>query len=690
MASLGESIPSISQEERQAFERGKVLAAKHFTHAEGVGPTLNAVSCAACHERPVIGGASSLYRNYVLTDHVIIRAYGYGSGISARPAVDHAIASTAQRNAVPLFGMGLLQEISDHEIMQREDPDDLNADGISGRANYEGSKLGRFGLKAQSADIASIVRHSLLNHMGITTQNETDTDDIADPELSDNDLSDLVSFATQLAAPQLDPLSTTSTRGQSQFINFGCNACHTPSLLSPRGPLHLFSDLLLHDMGPDLADGITMQRASGSEFRTQPLWGIAATGPYLHDGRASSIKEAIVMHGGEAEASRTKFQAAGPDDQNALLVFLKSLGGSYAKSQGLLPPNTPMPEAGSLGGPSETLIPYIEKIFLAGRRLFDADIGISQGLGSPRFNADSCRACHFQPAIGGAGPNDVNVIRHGILSDGLFQTPAGGTILHKHTAIHNGAVFADPTINVFEHRQTPSLLGLGLVDKIPDNAILHNEDPTDQNADGISGRAAILQDGRLGRFGWKAQVPSLAEFMRDATSAELGITVMHQAPLTFGREHDDDLVDDPEFSSDADMRNLLVFVAALGPPLPGPRGATEQKGEQIFGTLGCDSCHIPSLDGSGTPVLLYSDLLLHAILPEDALGIEDGPAGIHEFRTPPLWGIAQTAPYLHSGAADTLEEAIEGHAGEGEASRNKFRNLSVEDKNALIAFLKAL
>jgi CxxC motif-containing protein (DUF1111 family) len=328
--------------------------------------------------------------------------------------------------------------------------------------------------------------------------------------------------------------------------------------------------------------------------------------------------------------------------------------------------------------------------FETARVVFDTEFGRRAGLGGPRFNGDSCRACHFEPMIGGAGPLGVNVMRHGILDqDGEFVAPAVGTILHRELALDNQTNLPQAEANIFEHRQTPPLFGLGLVDAISDAAILANADPDDTLVpDGISGRASWTDGNRLGRFGWKAQVPSLEEFVRDAVTNELGMTLPYVEGLTFGRIQDNDGVADPELTqTDADL--MLFFMQALAPPprLEGSASDPEvAAGEQVFADIGCASCHLPELEG----VALYSDLLLHEILPAEAAGIEDTSANMWEFRTAPLWGLHASGPYMHDGRAETVAAAIEQHAAEGAAARDAFAALGQADRDALLAFLASL
>jgi CxxC motif-containing protein (DUF1111 family) len=198
-----------------------------------------------------------------------------------------------------------------------------------------------------------------------------------------------------------------------------------------------------------------------------------------------------------------------------------------------------------------------------------------------------------------------------------------------------------------------------------------------------------LDDGRVGRFGWKANIPSVREFVRDALSNEVGLTVPAEAGLTFGFTSDSDGIGDPEIGLD-ELDALEYFLLQLAPPAQQADAATAASGLAIFEDIGCASCHVPALEGADGPVPLYSDLLLHAVGPSDRPGIPDGAANQDQFRTPPLWGLSNTAPYLHDGSATTVEAAIRAHEGEASASRLAFETLDADDVAALIAFLEAL
>ncbi|MCG5053582.1 MAG: hypothetical protein KA712_11530 [Myxococcales bacterium] len=745
-APLGEIMPLATPAQRDTFDRGRAVVLRRFAPADGLGPNFNVVSCVACHEKPVVGGSAGRYRNFLLVaqrlsddsytplgingvqDHYTL---GPGGRVPSQPAIN----VSALRSPIPMFGVGLIAELPEDAIVRHADESDADGDGISGRPNFDRGFVGRFGRKSQTVSIEGFIRGPLMNHLGITSvplseaaraelpvasprfsrsamaltvqgpgaldvhvlaqaaapdQPTVDADGVPDPELSEQDLFDLVSFSMLLAAPEPDPPTPASEAGRAIFARLGCPACHVPSLRGPRGELPLYSDLLLHDMGPELADGIQMGIATGREFRTQPLWGVAAGAPYLHDGRADTLDEAVRAHGGEAARAQEAYVALAPADRALLEAFLLSLGGRTQASAGLLEPGAAAPQAGQPGGPVSGLSADQAARFARGRRLFDHEFGAAGGLG-PEFNGDSCRACHFDPALGGAGPADVDVTRQAIRgADGQVTPPARGTMAHK-LQLAGVRPAVDTLANVFETRQTPTLFGLGLAGRIPEAQLVARADPFDADGDGISGRVHRLPDGRLGRFGWKADVPSLAEFVRDALTNELGLTLPPEAGLSFGVLADADAVPDPEIDREA-MADLLFFLENLGPPPGQSRDPeAEAQGAQLFRDLRCDACHVPVMtDERGQVVPLFSDLLLHDVAPEGAEGIPGGEASGREFRTPPLWGVGDTSPYMHHGRAFTLEAALAAHNGEAAASAQAYSALPPEARLRLLAFLRSL
>tara|TARA_B100000029_G_scaffold504531_1_gene583561 strand:+ start:375 stop:2294 length:1920 start_codon:yes stop_codon:yes gene_type:complete len=249
-----------------------------------------------------------------------------------------------------LVGLGLLEAIPDSVITKAADPDDRDQDGISGRIQVVvdpetgQNRLGRFGHKAGQARLRHQIAAAFNSDMGVTSpvfpvaEGDATT---GTTELSARELDQITRYVSTLgvnARRQLgDPVVR---RGETLFATSGCAKCHTPRFQTgPHHPLaelrgqeiQPYTDLLLHDMGPGLADNLGEQRATGAEWRTPPLWSIGLTlgvsggESYLHDGRARSLQEAILWHGGEAKSSRNAFMGFSARDRDAVIRFLKSL-----------------------------------------------------------------------------------------------------------------------------------------------------------------------------------------------------------------------------------------------------------------------------------------------------------------------------------------------------------------------------
>ncbi len=380
-----------------------------------------------------------------------------------------------------------------------------------------------------------------------------------------------------------------------------------------------------------------------------------------------------------------------------VLVLISTLLVISGVNGEIIDDDTPVPPVGAMGGPDRVLDANELEQWIRGRKVFDRDWTQAEGLGTPDLNADSCRSCHQTPIIGGAGGLDVNVMRFGLDNGGAgpFEDLPGGQVASKLRRPDTpGREDADPLADVFEQRQTPNTLGLGLIDTIPDAEILSHEDPNDNDGDGCRGVARMIDIAgvpEVGKLGWKAQVPTLSDFLRDALGGETGITVPDDG-RGFGMLTDADSVADPEISTD-DFEDMLFFAVHLAYP---PRGGNTDPqvlvGEVLFNDVGCAVCHVPVLQGSGGPVPLYSDLLLHDIYPDDFRGTADlgTPAGVGYYKTPPLWGVRVTAPYLHDGRATTLEDAILLHQDEAEQITAAYEALSEEEQDALLLFLSDL
>jgi CxxC motif-containing protein (DUF1111 family) len=233
----------------------------------------------------------------------------------------------------------------------RADPSDRDGDGISGTYNLingPGSPrhglVGRFGWKAQFVRLHDFSLEAYLDEMGITTpfrplENGPQGGPVAcdgepDPEDDGRAVAAFTDLLMLLAPPPRESIPSDAWKGRRLFRALGCQDCHMSryhttefpvGVLERRRRVLLHSDLLLHDMGPELADGIQQGSATGTEWRTAPLWGVRYSAPYLHDGRAATLVQAIEMHGGGAQAARDTFLQLSPEQRAALIRYLSSL-----------------------------------------------------------------------------------------------------------------------------------------------------------------------------------------------------------------------------------------------------------------------------------------------------------------------------------------------------------------------------
>jgi CxxC motif-containing protein (DUF1111 family) len=335
-----------------------------------------------------------------------------------------------------------------------------------------------------------------------------------------------------------------------------------------------------------------------------------------------------------------------------------------------------------------------------------------EGLG-PAYNGTSCAVCHNVPAVGGMGViAELRAARVNEQGEFLPLDESGETLFQLFSVPGHGCQAGIPeTANVFARRIPIPVFGAGLVEAIPDEALLTRDDPQDRDNDGISGRAARIVDlatntKRIGRFGWKAQHASLLAFSADAYRNEMGITNdLFPKELAVGVPADRmkacDPFPDPEDIPDPRTRrrgidNFTSFMRFLAAVERLPVDAEIAAGEQVFAQTGCAACHVPSFTTgpSENPlfdrkvVALFSDLLLHDIGTGD--GIKQAEATPAEIRTPALWGLRVRRMLLHDGSAATIEQAIKRHANEAEAARKQFEILGDADRAALIRFLKSL
>jgi CxxC motif-containing protein (DUF1111 family) len=246
-------------------------------------------------------------------------------------------------------------------------------------------------------------------------------------------------------------------------------------------------------------------------------------------------------------------------------------------------------------------------------------------------------------------------------------------------------------------RNTPALFGAGLIDAIPDEVLIDAARRHHPGFSGVKGRAARLSDGRIGRFGWKAQTARLDTFVRSACANELGLqNPGHtQPPDPLRPNYEAQGID----LTDAECTSLTAYVANLPAPVGFRETSASRRehlvmGRKTFTRIGCAACHSPELgDAKG----IYSDLLLHDMGGDlDDAGQSYGSSNSSilvkatEWRTPPLWGLRDSAPYLHDGRAGTISDAIVQHDGEAKASAGLYRSLGLLDKRYLEEFLLSL
>jgi mono/diheme cytochrome c family protein len=339
-------------EEGTLRDRGAVVFARTLTPAEGLGPLFNRESCVACHEYGGMGpgGLGTATRVGRLTARGFDPMIGEGGPIARARSVGDAGAPCdlsagipsgvnviSVRNAPDLRGTGTIDAIPDEEIVAGAVP---RGDDVHGRVHrVRGAdgreRVGRFGWKAETATLLQFVADAFRNELGITSPlAPTDILPAGRPgRLSCAGESDRVEddgsmvYAVTAFLRSLPPHQPrhSGLQGAALFNATGCSACHTPSLAVGGRRAWLYSDLLLHDVGPTLDDKVVQGDARGRDWRTTPLWGLGHRARLLHDGRARTITEAIDAHGGEAEAARARFQALSAGQRRALLAFLGGL-----------------------------------------------------------------------------------------------------------------------------------------------------------------------------------------------------------------------------------------------------------------------------------------------------------------------------------------------------------------------------
>ena len=376
---IAEPSAGLTVAQMSHFIEGDELFAKIYTAEEGLGPIYIQNSCEGCH---VGDGKGHPFNTEIRFgkmgdngefDYMLAQG---GPQLQHRSIANYAPeqlpeghTTTSERIAPIVIGMGHLAAIHDDDLIALADPNDLDGDGISGRLNYvdakeyfeaqdihvandDGKYIGRFGKKAKEITLLDQVVFALKQDMGLTSDFDTEdlvnyetaigaTDAVPEPEVGSSVVDHLVFYMRTLKTPtRRDADAPEVIQGEGIFQQIGCNKCHVEEFTTTvqdidaisEKTFYPYTDLLLHDMGDLLDDNYPEGDAAGNEWRTPPLWGLGlaedsqgGTGYYLHDGRATSLEDAISLHAGEALDVRTNYIALSDAEKELLMSFLKSL-----------------------------------------------------------------------------------------------------------------------------------------------------------------------------------------------------------------------------------------------------------------------------------------------------------------------------------------------------------------------------
>lgn len=363
---VGDPLPGLSPAELARFEAGRAAFSRIFLPAEGLGPVYNENSCNACHSRGGIGGFGDewdIKASYQAAEGSCDPLYGVG-GANVRGQVTAAAAAVgvgpesvpaaanqrARFTAPALWGRGLVEAIAEETLLALADPEDADGDGIAGRPGRDAQgRIGRFLRKASVHDLQSAAEGSVLLEFGVTTPGHPrelvfsvaslppGADPAPEPEVDQATLDAMADYIRFLALPPRNVPSDPEARrqaatGEGLFHQVGCARCHVPFLVTGPSPVAaldrkavpLYSDLLLHDMGPG-RESMCSPGTSATQVRTEPLIGLAIRKGYMFDGAALDLWEAIALHGGTARASVEAFNALHELQRHALVAFLMTL-----------------------------------------------------------------------------------------------------------------------------------------------------------------------------------------------------------------------------------------------------------------------------------------------------------------------------------------------------------------------------
>jgi CxxC motif-containing protein (DUF1111 family) len=381
-----------------------------------------------------------------------------------------------------------------------------------------------------------------------------------------------------------------------------------------------------------------------------------------------------------SDDARTIWVAATTPDRGGVVLQMDAFGAARATTSMI----------------DHALAAQVSGAIAQGASIFGQDLEPDSGLG-PLFNGTACDTCHNSLADGTESPGgmgttpDTFVQRVARIDHGRFDALLGfgGPIARQRSITEFGLACGLPTgeppqANASSIRSAMTLRGTSLIDNIRVGDIdkVRLAEPAD-----VRGRFNILADGRIGKFGWKAHSATLVEFMAEALRDEMGIT----NPLA-----PTDLVSGcgasvlrPEADA-VPLTSLVAFLNTIDPPSSAACRPT--SGSAVFESVGCATCHTPSLpaNGNATPAFLYSDLLLHDMGAALADRFQQGSATGSEFRTAPLWRLSDRVHFLHDGRATSIDEAIRAHDGQAAGARARYLVLSPADLQALLDFLNCI
>ncbi len=361
-------VEGLSSDESKRFIQGDIaFNTQIFTTKNGLGPLFVATSCGSCHPGDGKGHPFTTLTRFGQSDptgNLFLNAGGpqlqHLAVPGFKPEVIPPGATYARFTPPANTGLGYLDAVTDNDILAMADPGDANGDGISGIPNWiqlkgyvtpragsiiqNGKYIGRFGKKGATYNLLQQTATAYNQDIGVTSTYEahdTNTGLEMDPEITNQIVQDVVFYLKTLKAPiQRNKAEAAILEGKKVFMTIKCSSCHVPELKT--GPSELsvlsnktffpYTDLLLHDMGAELNDGYTEGSAVAQEWKTPALWGLGLSknsqgGNYflLHDGRARSIEDAILQHGGEAQTSRVNYNSLTQAQKESLIKFLESL-----------------------------------------------------------------------------------------------------------------------------------------------------------------------------------------------------------------------------------------------------------------------------------------------------------------------------------------------------------------------------